>query len=201
MAGEIGVALTTDETRTDTICQATRHAMLIPWGRFSRLLKLARRLRAVVTLSRHQDAIPAADLILEFGLASLAGYEYLQDLNQGVHPLARDQTVQDVWDIQFAHYTTVGRLLYDVDEETVEKVRVELEAIMQPYIDRAVHEVLCHQAYLTLCGDLTGRPVSAYSSKYPPDAVFGHMVNQLQKGHQAVFLSIFGREIRDGQRR
>ena len=32
-------------------------------------------------MSRHKDAIPAADLILEFGLASLAGYEYLQDLN------------------------------------------------------------------------------------------------------------------------
>jgi hypothetical protein len=186
------MTLTTDETRTDTICQATRHAMLIPWGRFSRLLKLAQRLRAVVTLSRHQDAIPAADLILEFGLASLAGYEYLQDLNQGPHPLGRDQTVQDAWDIQFAHYTTVSRLLYDVDEETVEKVQAELEVIMQPYIDRAAHEVLCHQEYLTLCGDLTGRPVSAYSSTYPPDAVFGHMADQLQKGHQAVLVTLKG---------
>jgi hypothetical protein len=58
---------------------------------------------------------------------------------------------------------------------------------MQPYIRRAAHEVLCQQEYLTLCGDLTGRPVSAYSSTYPPDAVFGYMANQLEKGHQAGF--------------
>jgi hypothetical protein len=69
--------------------------MLIPWGRFARHLKLSERLRAAVTLRRHKDDAPGADLILEFGLASLAGYEYLQDLNLGPHPLARDQVVQE----------------------------------------------------------------------------------------------------------
>jgi hypothetical protein len=147
-------------------------------------------------MPRPKDAIPAADLILEFGLASLAGYEYLQDLNLGPHPLAKDQAVQDAWDVQFGHYTTVSRLLYDVDEPTARKVQAELDAIMQPYIDCAVHEVLCHQECLTLCGDLTGRPVSAYSTTYPPDAVFGHMANQLRKGHQAVLVTLKGQRHR-----
>ena len=83
----------TDKNRAGTICQTTQHAMLIPWGRLSRHLKLSKRLRAAVVIPRQKDAIPAADLILEFGLASLAGYEYLQDLNLGPHPLAKDQAV------------------------------------------------------------------------------------------------------------
>lgn len=186
----------TNEIGTDTTCQATQHAMLIPWGRFSRHLRLSERLRAAVMLSRHQDALPAADLILEFGLASLAGYEYLQDLNLGPHPLGRDQAVQDTWDIQFGHYTTVSRLLYAVDEAPLRQVQTELEGIMQPYLDHAVHEVLCHQEHLTLCGDLTGRPVSAYSSTYPPDAVFGHMANKVQKGHQAMVVTLKGQRHR-----
>jgi len=186
----------TDENRADTIYQATQHAMLIPWGRLSRYLRLSERLRAAVVMPRHKDAIPAGDLILEFGLASLAGYEYLQDLNLGPHPLAKDQAVQDAWDVQFGHYTTLSRLLYDVDEPTARKVQAELDAIMQPYIDCAVHEVLCHQECLTLCGDLTGRPVSAYSTTYPPDAVFGYMANQLRKGHQAVLVTLKGQRHR-----
>jgi hypothetical protein len=182
----------TDEDRTDTICQATQHAMLIPWGRFSRYLDLSKRLRAAVNLRRHKDATPGGDLVLEFGLASLAGYEQLQDLNLGPHPLTKDQAVQDEWDIQFRHYTTVSRFLYALDETNVAQVQAVLDDIMQPYIERTVHEVLCRQAYLTLCSDLTGRPVSAYSFTYPPDAVFGYMANQLRKGHQAVLVTLKG---------
>ena len=186
----------TDENRTDTICQATQHAMLIPWGRFSRYLDLSKRLRAAVNLRRHKDATPGGDLVLEFGLASLAGYEQLQDLNLGPHPLAKDQAVQDEWDIQFRHYTTVSRFLYALDETNVAQVQAVLDAIMRPYIERAVHKVLCRQACLTLCSDLTGRPVSAYSFTYPPDAVFGYMANQLRKGHQAVLVTLKGLDCR-----
>jgi hypothetical protein len=182
----------TDENRTLTICQATEHAMLIPWGRFSRYLKLRERLRAAVTPRCHRDAIPGGDLILEFGLASLSGCEYLEDLNLGSHPLVKDQAVQDAWDLQFRHYTTVSRFLYELSDSEVEAVQAELEAIMRPYIRSAVHQVLCHQARLTLCGDLTGRPVSAYSETYPPDTVFGYMANQLRKGHQAALVTLKG---------
>jgi hypothetical protein len=182
----------TDKDRTDTICQATQHAMLIPWGRFSRHLGLSRRLRAAMNLQRHKDATPGGDLVLEFGLTSLAGYEQLQDLNLGPHPLTKDQAVQDEWDIQFRHYSTLSRFLYALDETNVAQVQAVLDSIMQPYIERTVHEVLCRQAYLTLCSDLTGRPVSAYSVTYPPDAVFGYMANQLRKGHQAVLVTLKG---------
>lgn len=182
----------TDKNEAITVCQATQHAMLIPWGRFSRQLGLGERWRAAVVLSRYQDATPGGDLILEFGLASLAGYEYLQDLNLGPHPLAGEQAVQDAWDIEFRHYTTVSRFLYEVDETLVEQVQAELDAIMQPYIRSAVREVLCRQEHLTLCGDLTGRPVSAYSTTYPPDTVFGYMANQLRKGHQAALVTFKG---------
>jgi hypothetical protein len=182
----------TDEDRTLTICQTTGHAMLVPWGRLSRYLRLSERLRAAAAPRCHQDATSGGDLILEFGLASLAGYEYLEDLNLGPHPLAKDQAVQDAWDIQFRHYTTVSRYLYKLDESDSDRVQAELEAIMQPYIRSAAHEVLCQQEYLTLCGDLTGRPVSAYSSTYPPDAVFGYMANQLEKGHQAALVTMKG---------
>lgn len=182
----------TDENRTLTVCQTTEHAMLVPWGRFSRYLGLRERLRAVVPPRCHQDATPGGDLILEFGLASLAGYEYLEDLNLGPHPLAKDQAVQDAWDIEFRHYTTVSRYLYELGEPDVESVESELEAILRPYIRSAAHEVLCHQEVLTLCGDLTGRPVSAYSATYPPDTVFGYMANQLRKGHQAALVTLKG---------
>ena len=128
-------------------------------------------------------------MVLEFGLASLAGYEYLEDLNLGAHPLAKDQAVQDAWDIEFRHYTTVSRFLYELDESDSDKLQAELAAMMQPYLRSTAHEVLCQQDYLTLCGDLTGRPVSAYSSTYPPDTVFGVMANQIEQGHQAALVT------------
>ena len=186
----------TTEDDLDLVWQMTQHAMLVAWGRFSRHLQLSERLRAAVKLKRHQDATPAGDLILEFGLASLAGYEHLEDLNLGVHPLAGDQAVADAWDIDFRHYTTVSRLLYDLDEAAVKQVEAELEAILRPYLSQTVHEVLRQQAYLTLCGDLTGRPVSAYSVTYPPDTVFGYMANRLCKGHQAALVTLKGQHHR-----
>ena len=182
----------TSENRPLTVCQVTQHGLLVAWGRFARYLKLSERLRAAVPPRQHKDALSGGDLTLEFGLASLAGYEYLQDLNLGTHPLAKDQAVQDAWDIAFRHYTTVSRFLYELDEADVERVQAELEAIMRPYLRSAAHEVLCHREFLTLCGDLTGRPVSAYSTTYPPDTVFGYMANQLHKGHQAGLVTLKG---------
>jgi hypothetical protein len=182
----------TDEYEPELVCQRTQHAMLIPWGRFARHLQLSQRLRAAVKVDRHQDAIPGGDLVLEFGLASLAGYEYLRDLNLGSHPLVKDQAVADAWELEFGHYTTVSRFLYDLPDEAVNQIQAELEAIQRPYLHQAVHEMLCHQEYLTLCGDLTGRPVSDYSWTYPPDAVFGYMANQVRKGHQVGLVTLKG---------
>ena len=182
----------TDENRAETACQLTHHAMLVAWGRFSRHLKLSQRLRSALQVPRHKDAIPGSDLVLELGLASLAGYEYLQDINKGRQPLAKDQAIQDAWDVRFGHYTNASRFLYELDEEDVTQVQAELEAVMRPYIRQEIQDALCHQEYLTWCGDLTGRPVSAYSTTYPPDATFGYMANQLEKGHQAILVSMKG---------
>lgn len=176
----------------DLVWQLTQHALLVPWGRFARHLHLSERLRAAVKIKRHQDATPAGDLILEFGLAALAGFDHLQDLNLAGHPLVGDQAVADAWDIEFRHYSTVSRLLYELDEAAIKQVETELEAIMQPYLSQTVNEVLRQQDYLTLCGDLTGRPVSAYSVTYPPDTVFGYMANQLCQGHQAALVTLKG---------
>jgi hypothetical protein len=182
----------TDENRTLTVCQDTEHAMLVPWGRFSRYLGLREQLRAAVPPRCHKDATPGGDLLLEFGLASLSGCEYLEDLNLGSHPLVKDQAVQDAWGIEFRHYTTISRYLYELSGSDISLVESRLETNLRPYIRKAVHEVLCHQEVLTLCGDLTGRPVSAYSATYPPDTVFGHMANRLRKGHQAALVTLMG---------
>ena len=183
---------TADETQNDTVYQNTEHAMLIAWGRFARYLHLSDRLRAGVQLRRHTDAAPGGDLVLEFGLASLAGYEYLQDLSLGARPLSKDQAVADEWNIQFRHYTVLSRFLYALDEANIAGIEATLASVMQPFIDRAVHRAICHQEQLTLCADLTGRPVSAYSATYPPDAVFGYMANQLRRGHQALLVTLSG---------
>ncbi|MCL4294123.1 MAG: hypothetical protein KJ077_00255 [Anaerolineae bacterium] len=153
-------------------------------------------MRQAVPVKRHQDATPAGDLILEFGLASLAGYEHMQDLKLGAHPLTGDQAVADAWDIEFRHYTTVSRLLYDLDDEAVKQINATLEALIRPYLVQAVNEVLRQQEGLTLCGDLTGRAVSTYSRTYPPDTVFGYMANQLCKEHQAVLVTLKGQHHR-----
>lgn len=182
----------TDECDIDLVYQMTQHAMLIPWGRFARRLHLSEQMREAVRVKRHKDAAPGGDLVLEFGLAALAGYEYLRDLNYGSHPLGGDQAVADAWDIEFRHYSTVSRFLYDLDDEGVAGIEAKFEAILRPYVHQAVHEVLCQQEYLTLCGDLTGRPVSAYSTTYPPDAVFGYMAHQLRKGHQVALVTLKG---------
>jgi hypothetical protein len=181
-----------NEIEQELVCQLTQHAMLVAWGRFAQYLQVRERLRQAVTSRRHKDAIAGGDLVLEFALASLAGYEYLQDLNLGPHPLVKDQAVADAWGMEFSHYSTVSRFLYKVSEAVVDQVQAELEAIMRPYLHQQVHQVLCQQGYLTLCGDLTGRPVSAYSTTYPPDAVFGYMANQLCKGYQLAVVTCKG---------
>jgi len=182
----------TIEDDLDLVCQMTQHALLVPWGRFAGHVHLKDQLSAALTLKHHQDATPVVDLILEFGLASLAGAEYLRDLNLGAHPLVKDQAVADAWGIKFRHYTTVSRLLYELDEAAVAQVETALVTSLRPYLQRAVHQVLCRQEYLSLCGDLTGRPVSPASTTYPPDSVFGYMARQLQRGHQAALVTLHG---------
>jgi esterase/lipase len=48
----------TDENRTLAICQATEHAMLIPWRRFSRYLQMRVRMPVLLIHLRQDAAVP-----------------------------------------------------------------------------------------------------------------------------------------------
>ena len=118
--------------------QRTAHGMLVAWGYFSRLLHLAERLRQVVTIPRHHENIPAADLILEFGLLLLSGSTQLQDLNQGPSPLTKDEAVREAWQVRLGHYTSVSRALKAATADTVSLVVAVLDEISQPFIEQEV---------------------------------------------------------------
>ncbi len=175
--------------------QETEHGMMVAWGYFSRLLHLAERLRQKVTVPRHHENIPAADLILEFSLLLLSGSTQLQDLNQGPSPLTKDEAVREAWDLQWGHYTSVSRVLKVATANTVAEVIAVLDEISQPFIEQEVAAVALRGQGLLLYADLSGRPVSAYSESYP-EARWGHMGNNLALGHQHAVISLQGRAYR-----
>jgi len=122
--------------------------------------------------------------LLEFQMAILVGVEYLQDINAGAHPLARDRTVAQAWgQDSLAHYSAVSRTLAACDHETVTAVQAVLDAISQPFIQQAVDDVLLRDGYLTLDLDLMGRSVSNTSQSYL-EAAFGWMGNGVGLGYQ-----------------
>lgn len=175
--------------------QRTEHGMMVAWGYFSRLLHLAEQLRHRVTVPRHHENIPAADLILEFSLLLLSGSSQLQDLNQGASPLTKDEAVREAWDLQWGHYTSVSRVLKIATADTVAEVVAVLDEISQPFIEQEVAAMALRGQGLLLYADLSGRPVSAYSESYP-EARWGHMGNSLALGHQHAVISLQGQTYR-----
>lgn len=175
--------------------QRTEHGMMVAWGYFSQLLHLAERLRGKVTVPRHHENIPAADLILEFGLLLLSGGTQLQDLNQGPSPLIKDEAVREAWDLRWGHYTSVSRVLKVATAGTVAEVIAVLDDISQPFIEQEVAAVALRGRGLLLYADLSGRPVSAYSESYP-EARWGHMGNSLALGYQHAVISLQGQAYR-----
>jgi len=183
------------DKRSEPTVQRTEHAMVVVWGYFSRLHHLAERLRQKVSVPRHHENIPGADLILEFGLLLLSGSTQLQDLNLGPRPLVKDEAVKEAWDVQFGHYTTVSRVLKAATAETVVQVVAVLDEIGRPFIEREVEALAARGQGLVLHADLSGRPVSAYSKSYP-EARWGHMGNTLALGHQHALITMQGQEYR-----
>ena len=167
----------------------TEHAMMVAWGDFSRLHHLAERLRQEVSISRHHENIPAGDLILEFGLLLLSGSTQLQDLNLGPRPLVKDEAVQEAWDVQLAHYTSVSRALKAATAETVAQVVAVLEEFSRPFLDQEVQALAASGQELVLHADLSGRPVSDDSQTYP-EARWGYMANTLALGHQHALITL-----------
>jgi len=175
--------------------QGTEHAMMVAWGYFSRLHRLAQRLRERVTIPRHHENIPAGDLILEFGLLLLSGSTQLQDLNLGPRPLVKDRVVGTAWDIAWGHYTSVSRILRAATPEAVSQVVGVLDEISRPFIEQEVAALAARGQGLLLHADLSGREVSAYSESYT-EARWGHMGNAVALGYQHALISMCGQEYR-----
>jgi hypothetical protein len=161
----------------------TDHGLLVAFGEFLQQHGLLSQLMHVPIKQKTRTHTPQAKLI-EFMAGIFSGIEYLSDLNDAPHPLARDASVARAWGLpQFAHYSGVSRTLDACDAETVRAVRRAIEAFSQPFIRTAVQELLCAGQPIVYDLDLTGQAVSSTSTTYP-DAAFGWMDRQVQLGYQ-----------------
>jgi hypothetical protein len=167
---------------------STDHAMLVVWGEYAQEIGLVQALEAVPIPQRTRRHCPQTKL-LELMVATLAGCAYLQDLNEGPHPIAKDKAVARAWgQPAWAHYSTVSRTLQVCSAETVRHVQMALDQVGQPFIDREVLLAVRDSGILLWDGDLTGRPVSPTSQTYP-DAAFGWMGDEVGLGYQAALIS------------
>ena len=181
--------LTQPSVETDHVRLPTQHGLMAAWGQFAQHIGLIEGLMHVPVPQKMVRHAPQKKL-LEFQMAILAGVEYLQDINAGPHPLARDCTVAQAWGQDgLAHYSAVSRTLAACDQETVVAVQNVLDAVSRPFIQQAVDDVLLRDGYLTLDLDLTGRSVSNTSQSYP-EAAFGWMGNGVALGYQMAQVSM-----------
>jgi hypothetical protein len=183
--------LTTDDTHL------TQHAMLIVWGHFARTIGLLERLAKVPIPQKKVLRYPQEKLA-EFLVGLLSGIEYLTDLSEGPAPLAKDRQVAIAWKLQpMADASGVSRTLRACDSEMVQGLADALEAVSQPFLERAVNDLRQRNEMLILDADLTGRPVSSTSQTFP-GAAFGYMDGQVRLGYQLAEICLqtrlFGRQ-------
>jgi hypothetical protein len=183
--------LTTDDTHL------TQHAMLIAWGYFARSIGLLERLAKVPIAQKKVLRYPQEKLT-EFLVGLLSGIEYLTDLSEGPAPLAKDRQVAIAWKLQpLADASGVSRTLRACDAEAVQGLADALEAVSQPFLERAVNDLRQRNETLILDADLTGRPVSSTSQTFP-GAAFGYMDGQVRLGYQLAEICLqtrlFGRQ-------
>lgn len=165
----------------------TNHALMVPYGQLAQEMGLVSKLLEVPVPQKEYHHKPAKKL-LEYLMGILSGMEYLKDLNEGPHPLVKDQAVIEAWGQEdLAHYSGVSRTLAASDDETVAAVKGVLNEIIQPviYHERAV--ALLRDGYLVWDGDLTGRKVSSTSTTYP-GAAFGWQGDEVGLGYQAALI-------------
>lgn len=169
----------------------THHAWLVVLGHFAQALAVVSELSQVhLEQRRGPNDQPPQTKLIEFLVGILAGIEYLQELNQAAQPIVSDPTIAQAWgQALFRHYSQVSRTLEVADEQTLAEVIAVLRKVSTPFIQRAVMETLKQQGHLTLDVDLTGRPVSPTSRDYP-EAGFGWMDDEIQKGYQAALASL-----------
>ncbi len=161
----------------------TDHGLLVAYGQFFQQHGLLQQLLQVPIYQKTRGLTPQAKLI-EFLAGIMSGIEYLSDLNDGPHPLAKDATVACAWNLaRWAHYSSVSRTLAACDEQTVQAVQQAIEIFSQPFLREAVQELLRAGRVLLYDLDLLGQPVSATSTTYPQVA-FGWMDDQIRLGYQ-----------------
>ena len=190
MTGDAGT-LTIEPSRP------TQHAMLVAWGHFARTLRLSQRLAG---LPIDQKAVVRAphEKLVEFLIGLLSGIEHLADLSSGPAPLARDAEVAQAWQLQpMADASGVSRTLAACTAASVAALQAALEAIGQPFLERAVSDLRLRRETLVLDVDLTGRAVSSTSRTYPA-ARFGYMDGEIRLGYQLAEIclqtELFGRQ-------
>jgi len=169
---------TSDSTHTNT-----EHGLLVAFGEFLQQHGLVKQLLAVPVHQKTLTYSPQTKLI-EFLAGIFGGIEYLSDLNDASHPIAKDPVVARAWGLTgFAHYSGVSRTLDECDEQTVAATQRAIEIFSQPFIRTSVHELLRMGQVLTYDFDLMGQAVSSTSTTYP-NAGFGWMDDQVQLGYQ-----------------
>ncbi len=170
--------LTSDNTYTNT-----EHGLLVAFGEFLQQHGLVKQLLAVPIHQKTRTYSPQTKLI-EYLAGIFGGIEYLSDLNDAAHPIAKDATVARAWGLLgFAHYSGVSRTLDTCDDQTVRAVQRAIEIFSQPFIRTSVHELLRMGQPLRYDFDLTGQAVSSTSTTYP-NARFGWMDDQVHLGYQ-----------------
>jgi hypothetical protein len=161
----------------------TDHGLLVAFGEFLRQHGLLEQLMHVPIPQKKVTHTPQAKLI-EFLAGIFGGIESLSDLNDGPHPLAKDEIVAPAWGVpRFAHYSGVSRTLEVCDDETVAAIQRAIEVFSQPFIRTAVDALWRAGKPIIYDLDLTGQAVSATSTTYP-DTAFGWMDDQVQLGYQ-----------------
>ena len=161
----------------------TEHGLLIAFGQFAQQHGLVSRLMQV-PIDQKTRTFPPQTKLLELLVGTLAGIEYLRDLNDGPRPVAKDHLVAEAWgQAAWAHYSSVSRTLDVCDAQTVRATQDAVEAFSQPFIDRAVSAELRHGTLIVFDADLMGQPVSSTSTTYP-EAAFGWMDDRVQLGYQ-----------------
>jgi hypothetical protein len=171
--------------------------MLVAWGHFARTLGLTKRL-AVLPIDQKTVARAPHEKVVEFLVGLLSGIEYLADLSAGSAPLAQDNEVATAWQLApLADASGVSRTLAACDATSVQALKGVLDAIGQPFLDRAVSDLRQRQETLVLDADLTGRPVSSTSETFP-GARFGYMDGEIRLGYQLAEICLqtrlFGRQ-------
>jgi hypothetical protein len=161
----------------------TEHGLSVAFGEFFQQYGLLQRLLDVPISQKASDSSPQAKLI-EFLVGIMSGIEYLSDLNDGPHPVAKDEVLAAAWgQPHFAHYSSVSRTLSACDARTVQATQAAIDAFSRPFVREAVQELLTAGRILLYDLDLMGQPVSATSTSYPQVA-FGWMDDQVRLGYQ-----------------